>query len=118
MPPITPRTLATVNDDENHQIRGEYARISAEKRKSIIRYWEDNWCTLTYRKMASDLLIKPSTLRNIVKIYIDEQRVEAKSRGGARNKKITPEMVSFHLWYRLRIEKRNPVHSEAVPQVP
>jgi hypothetical protein len=45
--------------------------------------------------MASGLLIKPSTLRNIVKIYKDEQRIEAKSRGGARNKKITPEMVDF-----------------------
>lgn len=64
-------------------------------RRDIVKYWEDNHCSLSMKLTAANLRISRTTFATIIKVYEDTGRVDADNRGGCRNINITEEQLEF-----------------------
>ncbi|KAG1450674.1 hypothetical protein G6F56_008281 [Rhizopus delemar] len=73
----------------------EYQTVSENTRKAIVKYREDNHCSMSFNKMAQDMRVRTPTFKNIVKIYREIGRVEKKQKDGRSHNRINDEHLQF-----------------------
>ena len=71
-------------------VRGKYSKISQIDRQRIVDWYNQNQ---EFIKLAGLIDIKPSTARNVIKVYLKEQRIAAKARGGSKPRKLDREQI-------------------------
>ncbi|KAG1474882.1 hypothetical protein G6F56_000071 [Rhizopus delemar] len=91
--------MSTANNSEAQNSgrarRTKYQMVSENTRKAVVKYWEDNRCSMSFNKMAKNMRVRTPTLKSIIKIYRETGRVEKKQRGGRSHNRINDEHLQF-----------------------
>lgn len=85
--------------NEKKGSRGPYAKISAKKRAHIVRQFIATRAPI--RQIATANRLAESSVRNIIKTYREEDRIEPKPRGGTRVEALIDDNVSEFIHQRI-----------------